>query len=211
MNNTQDLIVQRPAKPSQLILLFHCVGSRPRDLAPLGEALAPRFPHALIVSVQAPAASGRGWQWFSVQGITETNRPARVAAAMPGFVQAVSQWQAACAVAPAGTTLIGFSQGAIMALESTQQGGPPAALVIALSGRFAQPPQVAHGSIRTHLLHGDADYVMPVQGAVDALAQLQDLGAVATLDRFPGLGHGVDGRVVDAIVRRLNGAVPAPI
>jgi hypothetical protein len=45
---------------------------------------------------------------------------------------------------------------------------------------------------------------MPVRGAVNALAQLQRLGAAATLDRFPGLGHGIDGRVVDAIVRRLN-------
>lgn len=208
---THDLIIQRPATPRRLVLLFHGVGSSARDLAPLGEALAPHLPDAVIASVQAPEASGPGWQWFSVQGVTETNRPARVAAAMPGFVQAVSQWQEACAVAPAGTTLIGFSQGAIMSLESTQLDNPPAARVIALSGRFARPPRVAHASVRTHLMHGDADAVMPVRGAADALAQLQDLGAVATLDRFPGLGHGVDGRVVDAIVRRLAEAVPAPI
>jgi predicted esterase len=136
---------------------------------------------------------------------------ARVTAAMPGFVQAVMQWQQACGVGTAATTLVGFSQGAIMALESSQIDNPPAARVIALSGRFARPPRIAHGSVRTHLLHGDADAVMPVQGAVDALSRLQDLGAAATLDRFPGLGHGVDGRVVDAIDRKLNDAVPAPV
>jgi hypothetical protein len=37
------------------------------------------------------------------------------------------------------------------------------------------------------------------------------LGAVFTLDRFPGLGHGIDMRVVDAIVRRLVDAGPASI
>jgi hypothetical protein len=109
------------------------------------------------------------------------------------------------------TTLIGFSQGAIMALESTQLESPPAARVKALSGRFARPPRIAHGSVRTQLMHGDADAVMPVRGAVDALAQLQGLGAVTTLDRFPGLGHGIDRRVVDAIVRRLDDALPASI
>ena len=207
--NTQDLIVQRPTKPRQLVLLFHGVGSSRRDLAPLGESLAPHLPDAVIVSVQAPVASGRGWQWFSVQGVTEANRPDRVAASMPGFVQAVRQWQEACEVAAVATTLIGFSQGAIMALESTQLDNPPAARVIALSGRFARPPHIAHGSVRTHLMHGDADAVMPVQGAVDALAQLEGLGAVATLDRFPGLGHGVNRRVVDAIVSRLEDAQPA--
>jgi hypothetical protein len=123
---------------------------------------------------------------------------------MPGFVQTVQRWREASALTPAQTTLIGFSQGAIMALESTQLVSPPAARVVALSGRFPRPPRVAHASVRTHLMHGDADAVMPVRGAVDALAQLQGLGAVATLDRFPGLGHGIDGRVVDAIVRRLN-------
>lgn len=32
--NTQDLIVQRPAEPRQLVLLFHGVGSSARDLTP---------------------------------------------------------------------------------------------------------------------------------------------------------------------------------
>ena len=38
--NTEDLIVQRPAMPSRLVLLFHGVGSSASDLAPLGAALA---------------------------------------------------------------------------------------------------------------------------------------------------------------------------
>jgi len=208
--SVHDLIIQRPPTPRQLVLLFHGVGSSARDLMPLGEALARHLPGAAIVSLQAPEPVGPGWQWFSVQGVTETNRPARVAAAMPGYLQAIARWQAACGVASEHTTLIGFSQGAIMALESTQLERPPAAAVVALSGRFAQPPRCAHASLRTHLMHGDADAVMPVQLAVDALAQLQALGAAATLDRFAGLGHGIDRRVVDAIVRRLGGALPAP-
>jgi phospholipase/carboxylesterase len=207
---THDLIIQRPATPSQLVLLFHGVGSSARDLAPLGEALAPHLPDAAIVSVQAPEASGPGWQWFSVRGVTEANRPARVAAAMPSFVQAVMQWQQASAVVLARTTLIGFSQGAIMALESTQIESPPSARVIALSGRFARAPHLAPASVRVHLMHGDADPVMPVRLAVEALAQLQGLGAPATLDRFSRLGHGIDRRVVDAVVRRLEDALPVP-
>ena len=91
-----------------------------------------------------------------------------------------------------------------MALEATQLDSPPAGRVIALSGRFARPPLIAQTSVDTHLIHGDADDVMPVRGAVDAFAQLQALGAAATLDRFPGLGHGIDPRVVDAVVRRLQ-------
>ena len=61
-----DLIVQQPALPQQLVLLFHGVGSNASDLLPLGQALAPHVPDALIVSVQAPDAQGPGRQWFSV-------------------------------------------------------------------------------------------------------------------------------------------------
>jgi len=117
----------------------------------------------------------------------------------------------ACAVGPKLTTLIGFSQGAIMALESTQLDSPVAERVIAIAGRYARPPRTAHAAVRTHLMHGDSDGIMPVQGAIDALAQLQGLGAVTTLDRFPGLRHGIDGRVVDAVIRRLSGTAPASI
>lgn len=46
----------------------------------------------------------------------------------------------------------------------------------------------------------------PVRLSIDALAQLQALGAAATLDRFPGLGHGIDPRVLARIVERLRDA-----
>ena len=205
-----DLIVQQPAGAQHLVLLFHGVGSHASDLLPLGNSLAPRMADALIVSVQAPDTHGSGRQWFSVQGVTEANRPARVAATMPRFVQAVREWQQASGLDTARTTLIGFSQGAIMALESTQTDRPPAGRVIALSGRFAQPPRVAPKATHVHLIHGDADRVMPVHLAQDALAQLQALGGQATLDRFPGLGHSIDNRVLDAIVGHLQDEHPLP-
>ena len=34
-----------------------------------------------------PADLGGGWQWFSVRGVTEDSRPARIAEAMPSFVR----------------------------------------------------------------------------------------------------------------------------
>jgi phospholipase/carboxylesterase len=199
-----DLVLQQPTQPQQLVLLFHGVGSKASDLAPLGRTLAPHMPDALIVSVQAPDAQGSGWQWFSVRGVTEANRPERTSAALCKQRHRADDAEQASGVNSARTILIGFSQGAIMVLESTQQSDPLAGRVFALAGRFAQPPQVALTSTLVHLMHGDADPVMPLQLAVDALEQLRALGGRATLDRFPGLGHGIDIRVQDAIVVRLQ-------
>ncbi|MCZ4317098.1 esterase [Comamonadaceae bacterium G21597-S1] len=200
-----DLIIQQPeeprSRPAELVLLFHGAGSSAEDLRPLGELLARAFRHAWIVSVRSPLASELGgWQWFSVQGVTENNRPVRVAAAMPQFVQSVAHWQRASGVEAAATTLIGFSQGAIMVLEATQQPECDVGRVIAIAGRFAQTPRVAPPRTELNLLHGDADRVMPVALAEDAAASLQALGARATLDRFAGLGHGIDSRVAQRIV-----------
>jgi phospholipase/carboxylesterase len=201
------IVVQRPDQPEELMLLFHGVGADAGDLAPLGEALAPRRPRACIVSVQAPQPCdfAPGWQWFSVQGVDDASRAARVTQALPGFAEAVMHWQRETGVGPAASTIIGFSQGAIMALAATQQ--PPAlcSRLVAIAGRFASPPQVAPAGTRVHLLHGDDDMVIPARHSVEAAAQLQALGAEVTLDQFPGLGHGIDARVLVAIERRLGG------
>ena len=203
------LIIQQPeaplSRPAELVLLFHGVGSSAEDLRPLGELLARAFRHAWIVSVRSPQASELGgWQWFSVQGMTEANRPARVAEAMPQFAQSVAHWQRTSGVDAAATTLIGFSQGAIMALEATQQTEFLSMRVIAIAGRFAQAPRVAPPRTELNLLHGDDDRVMPVALATDAATRLAALGARAALDRFAGLGHSIDGRVAQRIVGLLS-------
>jgi len=162
-------------------------------------------PGSWVVCVRSPHRSdfGSGWQWFSVQGITETDRPARVVAAMPAFLRTVASWQHEAGVNPASTTLIGFSQGAIMSLEATQQGVSPAGRVMAIAGRFALAPRQAPANTQFHLLHGEQDHVMPIELAVEAQAQLVALGAQSTLDRFPGLAHGIDARVIESLQRRL--------
>ena len=125
-----DLLILRPdakTEASQLLLLFHGVGSSAEDLRPLGQALAALRPNDFIVSVRSPDTGdfGQGWQWFSVQGVTESNRPQRGAAAMPRFVDAV-----------------------------------------------------------------------------------RELGGKATLDLFPGLGHGIDARVVARVAGYLQAVAP---
>ena len=71
--------------PERLFLLFHGVGSTPQDMVPLGRLLATEFPRAAVISVPSPDINdmGSGYQWFSVRGITEDNRPQRIADAMP--------------------------------------------------------------------------------------------------------------------------------
>lgn len=206
----EDLLIQTSARTDgegiELLLLFHGVGSNAVNMAPLGEALAQARPGAWVVSIQSPDASdlGQGWQWFSVRGITEESRPARVAAAMPRFQARVHQWQVASGASPATTTLLGFSQGAIMALESSRLSPAPAACIVSMAGRFAAPPSPVSAGTWIHLLHGQADAVVATHHSVDAADRLRALNAPVTLDLFESLGHGIDARVVRRVESLLN-------
>ncbi|MES2937187.1 MAG: esterase [Pseudomonadota bacterium] len=214
MNDAADnssIVVQRPGgTPAELVLLFHGVGASADDLVPLARHVARARPQAMVASIGAPFPfdMGEGRQWFSLLGVTEADRPARVAAAMPAFAGAVAHWQAGSGVAAGRTTLIGFSQGAIMALEATQADLPKplACRVIAIAGRFAQPVRRAPASVALHLIHGADDPVIAVQQSVRAAEALRQLGADTTLDVLPALGHGVDQRVVELVVSYLGGA-----
>lgn len=200
------LVLQSPSAPRHLFLLFHGVGATPQDLAPLGKLLAAAFPEAAVVSVPAPDRSdfGQGLQWFSVMGVTEQDRPARVAATLPRFLATVREWQQHFGLGSAETTLVGFSQGAIMALAATEVAQPPAARVVSLSGRHAALPTAAPAGVRIHFLHGDADPVIPVAHARAAAQALLALGGEVTLDVLPRLAHGIDRTMADRLTQRLG-------
>ncbi|SQD02559.1 esterase YpfH [Escherichia coli] len=88
----------------------HGVGDNPVAMGEIGSWFAPLFPDALVVSVGGAEPSGNpaGRQWFSVQGITEDNRQARVDAIMPTFIETVRYWQKQSGVGANATALIGF-------------------------------------------------------------------------------------------------------
>jgi len=204
-----SILIQQPAgQPEQLILLFHGVGSNAQDLVPVGQQFAARFAAAQVLSLQGlyPSDFGQGRQWFSIAGVTEENRPQRIAAVMPAFQALVRGLQQSSGVGPERTTLIGFSQGSILSLESTQLEPALAAHVVAFSGRFAQAPKRAPAGTAVHLIHGEADPVIAAEHSRNAQQQLQALGATVTLDTEPGMGHGINARMLALALARL----PAP-
>lgn len=200
------VVIQRPgAAIDRLILLFHGVGGVPASMVQAGQQLAQALPTAMVVAVPAPFRSdlSTGLQWFSVRGVTEVNRPGRVAEAMPLFCETVGQWQAVSGVDAGATVLAGFSQGGIMALESSRLAQPPAATVVSFAGRYAVLPEHAP-AVRIHLLHGEQDSVMPVALSTAAAERLRSVGAACTLDIVDGIGHEPHAALVERAIERLR-------
>lgn len=208
---SDSIIVAKPdGQAQQLMLLLHGVGSTASDLVPLGRVLAEEFPAAFIVSIAAPEPSHvpGGRQWFSVMGIDDDNRPERIAAAMPAFVDTVRHWQQQAGVGTDAVALVGFSQGGIMALESTRDRPALAGRVVSIAGRFAQLPVQANEGTTLHLFHGKADPVIPYGFTVEAAQHLVGIGADVTADVVPFVGHQINDDIVALVIERLRGHLP---
>ena len=208
---TDALFLQRPAGAAQqLFLLYHGVGGVPGDMQELGQALAQAFSQAAIVCVPGPLACdlGAGRQWFSVQGIDDDNRPQRVAQALPLFVDEVRRWQTQLGVPASATALIGFSQGAILALEASKQPELLAARVVGIAGRFITLPVQMHAHCTVHLIHGKRDAVIPYGFTVAAGEHLVAMGADVTADVLPFVRHEMPSEVLELVLERLQGHIP---
>ncbi len=211
MTLNESIVVARPeGAATQLMLLFHGVGATPQDMVPLGERLAEVYPQACIVSVcaPAPADSGHGYQWFSVRDVTEENRPQRIAEAMPDFLRVVRHWQEATGTEAEQTALVGFSQGAIMALESTHEAPRAAARVVSLAGRFVRLPEPVSDAVTLYLFHGKSDPVIDYGYTVTAAEYLVAREGDVTADVLPFVGHEIAEEMVELLIQRLQAHVP---
>ncbi|HBF45251.1 MAG TPA: hypothetical protein VIC51_13565 [Psychromonas sp.] len=185
-----DLIIQSPVEFKQLVLLLHGVGSSPVHLKPLGQAIAEKNPHALIVAVAAPFVDERGLsQWFSVAGVTEQNRPERVAAGLPTFFQRLAPWLQQAREAATTPILFGFSQGGIMLLEAAKTTELRDCSILVCATRFASLPDKALSIRKLSWMHGQLDPLFPPELALQAKLHLEQHGQNIQLQLFARMQH----------------------
>jgi len=191
---------------SPLVILLHGVGGTPADMAPLGERIAAELPDVRIAALPAPHPfdlGPQGYQWFSVDGITEENRPGRIQAALDSFINAVQAAQRQHGAAPGTTTLVGFSQGAIMSLAGCHATWL-ARHAVAIAGRFAPLPARWDSRTAVSLVHGTMDGTMPADHSRRAASRLGELGAEVHLDLVPRAVHMLSPSMQDAAVEALR-------
>jgi len=197
-----------------LFIMLHGVGAQPSDLVPLAEFLQQAFPAAaffLPEGLQPFDGGGMGRQWFSLAEVTDDKRVARTAEAMPQLRTLVHHAQQRFGVSNASTALVGFSQGAALALEFSIAHDGEVGRVLAFSGRFARLPDQAPTLTSLHLLHGERDEVIPVAHAHAALARLQALDGDVTLDTAALASHEIDAELAGHALRRLQSHIPLRI
>jgi phospholipase/carboxylesterase len=182
-----------------VIVALHGVGSNAEDMA---AALAPLNAFAEVIALPGHEpfdAAPRGRQWFSVAGVTEANRSARTAAALPELLARLDSIAADRGRKRDDLVLLGFSQGAIMTLAAVA-GGHFRGRAIAVAGRLAAPIDLAPAHRASLLVIHDADDgVMPSSLSLEAVTALCYAGHEIDIVGTSGVGHRIGGATLDAI------------
>jgi phospholipase/carboxylesterase len=186
------------APPRQLIVLLHGVGADGRDLIELAPALSARLPEALFVAPDAPdpcdmAPFGR--QWFSLRDRRPDTLLLGAQAAAPVLDAFLDAELERHGLADRQLALVGFSQGAMLALYLAPRRPRALAGVLGYSGALIggeRLAQEAQSRPPVFLIHGDADEVVPAHAMYAAVADLQAAGIPVQWSLRKGLAHGID-------------------
>jgi phospholipase/carboxylesterase len=184
--------------PEQLVILLHGIGADGNDLIGLAPFYQRVLPKAFFVSPNAPFRFDMapfGYQWFGLQDFQPNTRLIGVQGAAPileTFIDSqLSRWR----LKESDLVLIGFSQGAMMALHVGLRREKTLAGIIAHSGMLVGEELLA-AEIKSRppilLTHGAIDEVLPAQALPLAETALKNVGVNVEAHVMPELGHGID-------------------
>ncbi len=157
----------------------------------------------------APQAAGNTWYPYSFLQPIARNEPdlSSALAALAGLLAAVT----AAGIPPERTALLGFSQGACLALEFAARSARRYGGLVGLSGGLIGPdgtPRDYTGSLDgTPVFLGcsDVDPHIPKERVQHTATVLRRLGGAVDVRLYPGMGHTVNQDEIDAVRAMMAG------
>lgn len=203
---THSLSPASGLKPDSIVVLIHGYGANGKDLLPLGNAWASQLPNTLFVAPDGPDTSELnpfGNQWFGLGDWDPSEKftSAQISRMMqeiqvltPSFNQYLDELLKTYNLQPEKLALVGFSQGAMVALHLALH-RPQCAGVVAYSGAFLNDPSkmtIARPPIL--LIHGMDDQLLSPSFSQAAEKELKNMNLSVNLILLPGLAHEIDSR-----------------
>ena len=176
-------IVEGPAlaaltcgKPAFLVVLLHGEGESGQAFIDQALNWAPTLPKAEFLAAEAP-----GGRWFDA---AEADGLDKGLAALDRFLDAALEKRR---LPPSHLALVGFSQGATLALRAgLARPGPVKAVVAFSGGPYGAPALKGEGAPPVLLIHGDADEVAPLTVMREAKAAITAGGGARLVDDAQG-------------------------
>ncbi len=195
---TPDYVFSSDKETKRLVFLLHGYGSNGANLLEIGHFWAPSLRLTTFISPNAhdPWEAGPfGYQWFSIPNHDLDPKDMRkgldyASEKLSYFIHSQMHHYD---LTPRDVALVGFSQGAMLALEMMFH-IPDLAGIISYSGAFYPPSKIKFkGPYPPVLLvHGALDPSVPYTLMAKAKKDLEDLGCEIETETGPALGHSID-------------------
>jgi phospholipase/carboxylesterase len=198
----QQLWIELPpingGEPQRLLIFLHGAGSNPDSFAPVAIAWQLKFPTAaafvLQASVPSAVATPEGFMprfdWFSFHAPDHT----AVRGAALTAEKAIRSIQSSTGLGAHRTIVVGYSQGATVALDVARLAPKLADIVVSyagqLSGAILANEKISASAL--HLIHGELDSLVTLDKAQRAYAQLMLAHSDVTLDILEDGTHTID-------------------
>jgi predicted esterase len=173
------------------LIAIHGRGAGAEDIIALAREVAPSD-----VAILAPQAAGNTWYPYRFLEPTERNEP-YLSSALRIVADLIAQLGER-GIPPERIALLGFSQGACLALEAAARNARRYAGVIGFSGGLIGPPGTSFdfaGSLDgmpVFLGCSDVDPHIPKERVEESAVALDRLGAAVDVRLYPGMGHTVN-------------------
>ncbi|HEY1779617.1 MAG TPA: dienelactone hydrolase family protein [Roseiarcus sp.] len=196
-------------RTSQLVVFLHGYGADGNDLIELGRQWRALMPETGFVSPNAPDRSPgtMGRQWFALSnrppddpggGAERWNGAVKARGAIDAFLDAELE---RLGLDDSKLALVGFSQGAMMALHVGLRRPRAPAAILGFSGLLVGPEHLSEATARdAHgrpppilLVHGDQDPLIPLEAMFVAAEALAQASIPTQWHLSLGIGHGIDG------------------
>jgi predicted esterase len=184
-------------------IMLHGRGAGAEDILGLAKEFT-----AGDVAFVAPEAAGHTWYPYSFLMPLEQNEPSLSSAlrAIERLVGSLAQQD----VTPERIALMGFSQGACLALEFAARHAQRYAVIAAFSGGLIGPPGTARNysgafdGTPVFLGCSDVDPHIPVERVHESAEVFTRMGAVVTKKIYPHMGHTINKAEIDFVDDLLN-------
>ncbi|MEO6012171.1 MAG: dienelactone hydrolase family protein [Devosia sp.] len=198
--------------PRQLMVLLHGYGADGNDLISLGYQWGELFPDMMFVSPNGPrpcGMGGPGFEWFPLRVDRIAGRLEGTADARPVIVNFLIDLWAQTGLTARETVLVGFSQGAMMALHVGTSLDQSLAGIVAFSGAFTPAAGFETGQFAkppVTLIHGEDDSVVDPGLSREAADVLIAQGFDVRLHLCKGVAHGISPGGLDVATAFLQSA-----
>jgi len=194
------------------VVLLHGYSMSGHDMMPLARRLQTSAPGAEFVAPHGhlPLAGG-GHAWMTLRALTPAEFWDGAVAARPVLDQFLDAERERLALGEGRVVLLGFSQGAVLALHAGLRRAAAPGAIIGYSGLLAGPERLADEVAArppVTLIHGELDTIVSFREMETAASAMRAAGVAVSTHLARGTGHTITPEGASWGLRAIHEALP---